>query len=226
MNGDNRYTVLPIIATLLPLTRVSITDQILQYGIWAYLLIFVVIMFTSTVVGGPIPDNLFLILIGAAAIDNSLSMEWLFVMAVGGGFAGYEINYWSGRLFGFEICREACSLVFHDTNVQKALDIMGRFGPAALILSRFMPVLNLPSFIAGVDSMEYRRYVIFNLISSAIWCGTLLVLGYYIGSIAIINQYLDDLTDLFIIIMAVAIIIVLVIFARDYVKRKGNRTPE
>ena len=85
--------MLPIIAALLPLTRVSITDQILQYGIWAYLLIFVVIMFTSTVVGGPIPDNLFLILIGAAAIDNSLSMEWLFVMAVGGGFAGYEINY-------------------------------------------------------------------------------------------------------------------------------------
>ena len=103
---------------------------------------------------------------------------------------------------------------------------MGRFGPAALILSRFMPVLNLPSFIAGVDAMEYRRYVIFNLISSAIWCGTLLVLGYYIGSIAIINQYLDDLTDLFIIIMAVAIIIVLVIFARDYVKRKDSRSPE
>ncbi len=104
--------------------------------------------------------------------------------------------------------------------------MMNRFGPAALILSRFMPVLNLPSFIAGVNAMEYRRYVVFNLISSVIWCGTFLVLGYYIGSIAIINQYLDGLTDLFLILMAVAIIIVLVMFARDYVRQKGSRSPE
>ena len=225
MSGDCLYTVLPVIAVLLPFTTVSITDQILSYGIWTYLLIFVVITFTSTVVGGPIPDSMFLILIGAAAIDNGLSMVWLFVMAVGGGFAGYEINYWSGRRFGLAICRGACQLVLHDRNVQKALDIMERFGPASLIFSRFMPVLNLPSFIAGVDAMEYPRYVEFNLLSSAIWCGTLLVLGYYIGNISIINQYLDDLTDLFIIIMAIAIIIVLVMFVADYLKQKGNRSP-
>lgn len=221
ISGNCLYTVFPVITILLPLTSVSITDQILSLGIWSYLLIFVVIVFTSTIVGGAIPDNTFLILIGAAAIDNELSMLWLVVVAVLGGFAGYEINYWSGRLFGLKICRGVCQLVLHDKNVENALDIMNRFGPAALILSRFMPVLNLPSFIAGVNAMEYRRYVVFNLISSAIWCGTLLILGYYIGSIPIINQYLDDLTDLFLIIMAVAIIVVLVMFARDFVNTKA-----
>ena len=104
--------------------------------------------------------------------------------------------------------------------------MLERYGPASLILSRFMPVLNLPSFIAGVNAMDYRRYVVFNLISSAIWCSTLLILGYYIGSIAIINQYLDDLTDLFLIIMAVAIIIVLITSARDYVKLKSSHPTE
>jgi membrane protein DedA with SNARE-associated domain len=85
--------VLPITAALLSLTPVSISDQILHYGILAYLLVFVVLVFTSTIIGGPIPDNTFLILIGAAAVDNNLSMELLFVVAVLGGFAGYEINY-------------------------------------------------------------------------------------------------------------------------------------
>ena len=103
---------------------------------------------------------------------------------------------------------------------------MDRFGPAAMILSRFMPVLNLPSFIAGVNAMEYRRYVVFNLISLAVWCGTLLMLGYYIGSIAIIDKYLDDLTDLFFVVMALAIIVVLVMFIRDYMKQTGSRSPE
>ena len=226
MGGNCQYTLLPIIAALLPFTSVPISDQILQYGIWTYLLIFVVITFTSTVIGGPVPDSTFLILIGAAAIDNSLSIPWLFVMAAGGGFTGYEINYWSGRLFGYEICRGVCPTVLHDRNVRKALDTMNRFGPAALVISRFMPVLNLPSFIAGVNGMEYHKYVAFNLISSAIWCGTLLTLGYYIGSVAIINQYLDDLTDLFFVLMAVAIVVVLVMFIRDYVNRKDNRFPE
>ena len=90
---------------ILPFTNSSISDQILSYGIWTYLLIFMVILFSSTVFGGPVPDTTFLLLIGAAAIDNSLLMIWLFVMTVMGGFAGYEINYWSGRLFGLRICR-------------------------------------------------------------------------------------------------------------------------
>jgi len=218
--------VLPVIATILPLTSTSLSDQILSYGILAYLLIFIVIMFTSTVVGGPIPDNTLLILIGAAATDHGLSMEGLFVAAVLGGFLGYEINYWCGRLFGLKICRGACPLVLHDKNVQKAIDMMDRFGPAALILSRFMPVLNLPSFIEGVNAMEYRKYVIFDLISSVVWCGTLLVLGYYIGTIAIINQYLDDFTNLVIIIMGVAIIVVLVMFVRDYMKQRDSGSME
>jgi membrane-associated protein len=220
MSGDCLYTVLPTIAVLLPLSSVSITDQILSLGIWAYLLIFIVILFTSTIVGGAIPDNTFLILIGAAAIDNELSMPWLVVVTVLGGFSGYEINYWIGRIFGLKICRGVCQLVLHDKNMEKALAMMDRYGPASLILSRFMPVLNLPSFVAGVNAMEYRRYVVFNLISSIFWCGVLLVLGYYIGSIAISNQYLDDLTDLFLIVMAVAIIVVLVMFARDYVNTR------
>ena len=211
---------------LLSLTPHSMSDQIVSYGIWVYLLIFFIILFTSTVVGGSIPDNTFLILIGAAAIDNNLSMIWLFVMAVGGGFVGYEINYWSGRIFGLKLCRGVCPIVLHDKNVKKGLDMMDRFGPFGLILSRFMPVLNLPSFVAGLNAMEYRRYVVFNVISSVVWCATFLILGYYIGSISIISQYLDILTDLFFILMAVAIIIVLVMFARDYVRRKSNRSPE
>jgi len=226
ISGDCLGTVLPFIASFLSLNGTSLSDQILSYGIWTYLLIFIVILFTSTIIGGAIPDSTFLILIGAAAIDNDLSMLWLVVMAVLGGFLGYEINYWGGRLFGLRICRGVCQLVLHDKNVEKARGMLERYGPASLILSRFMPVLNLPSFIAGVNAMDYRRYVVFNLISSAIWCSTLLILGYYIGSIAIINQYLDDLTDLFLIIMAVAIIIVLITSARDYVKLKSSHPTE
>jgi membrane-associated protein len=218
--------VFTILADLLPLTSLSIADQIQQYGIWMYLLVFVVIMLASTIIGGSIPDNTFLIITGAVAVGNGLSMGFLFGAAVGGGFAGYEINYWSGRLFGLATCKGVCPIVLNDENVRKALELLDRFGPVSLILSRFMPVLNLPSFIAGLNAMEYRRYVGFNLISSVFWCGTLMMLGYYIGSITLISAYLDLLTDLFVVILAGTIILALAMVVRDYVRRKRTMSPE
>jgi membrane protein DedA with SNARE-associated domain len=62
--------------------------------------------------------------------------------------------------------------------VVKALALVDRYGPVALVLSRFMPVFNLPSFIAGMNGMEYRRYTGFNLVSSALWGGGLLIIGF------------------------------------------------
>jgi membrane-associated protein len=207
--------VFPFISALLPLTSVSLSDQILSFGIWVYLLVFLVIMLASTIVGGAIPDNTFLFLAGAVAADNSLSVEWLLVVAVGGGVAGYEINYWSGRLFGLTLCKRSCPMVLNDRRVRRALDLMDKFGPVSLVLSRFLPVLNLPSFLAGVNSMNYHRYLAYNLISAIIWCGILLTMGYFIGSISLVGLYLDYITDIFIVIMAATIIIAVMIFVRD-----------
>jgi membrane-associated protein len=218
--------VFPLLADLFPLTSLAMADQIQQYGIWIYLLVFVVIMLASTIIGGSIPDNTFLILTGAVAVGNGLSVGFLFGAAAGGGFAGYEINYWSGRLLGLATCKGVCPIILNDANVRKAIELLDRFGPVSLILSRFMPVFNLPSFIAGLHAMKYRRYVGFNLISSVFWCGTLMMLGYYLGSITLISAYLDLLTDLFVVILTGTIILVLAMFVRDYLSRKRTRSPE
>jgi membrane-associated protein len=201
---------------LLPFTSLSLSDQILSFGIWVYLLIFVIILLASTIAGGVIPDNTFLFLAGAVAAGNSLSVEWLLVAAVCGGFAGYEINYWSGRLLGLTICQRSCPRVLNDKHVRRALELMDKFGPVSLIISRFLPVLNLPSFIAGISSMKYPRYLAYNLFSALIWCGVLLATGYFIGNISLIEAYLDYITDLFIVIMAATVIISVLIFVRDY----------
>jgi membrane protein DedA with SNARE-associated domain len=91
--------VFPLLSALPSLSSLSLADQILQSGMWVYLLVFLVILLASTIVGGPIPDNTFLLLTGAVASGDGLSMELLLIVAMAGGFAGYEINYWSGRLF-------------------------------------------------------------------------------------------------------------------------------
>ena len=112
--------------------------------------------------------------------------------------------------------RKAARLILTDKHLHRALNLLDTFGPVSLVLSRFLPVLNLPSFIAGMHSMRYRRYLIFNLISSIVWCGILLAMGYFIGGISLIGEYLDYITDIFIVIMAATIIVAVLIFVRDY----------
>ena len=52
MSGDCLYTVLPFIASILSLSSTSLTDQVLSYGIWTYMLIFIVIGGDSWVISG------------------------------------------------------------------------------------------------------------------------------------------------------------------------------
>jgi membrane-associated protein len=207
--------VFPFLLALLPTTGPALTDQVLHLGLWVYLGVFIVIMLASTIVGGTIPDNTFLVITGAVAADNGLPVLWFLAMAIGGGFAGYEINYWSGRLFGLTVCQGRCPAVLADTNVRRGLDLVDRFGPLSLVLSRFLPVLNLPSFIAGAETMNYRKYVVYNLISALLWAGSLMTIGYFLGGISIVGEYLDYVTDFFIIITIATVLIAVGIFIRD-----------
>ena len=181
-------------------------------------MVFVIITLASTIDDGLIADKTSLFLTGAVARVNGLSMEWLFVMTIGGGLL-VRVNYWSVRLSGFAIFQGIYRTTLQDRNVRKALNAMEGFCPFALILSRVMPVLNLLSLIAGVDTMEYRMFAGFNLISSAVWDSSPQLIGYFFDSISLINEYLSYFTDLLIVMMIVTIIIAPVTFAHNYVKR-------
>jgi membrane-associated protein len=214
--------MLPVIATQLSFTFLSVSDDFLQYGIWMYLLVFVIVILGATVVGGLIPNNTFLFLSGAVARVSGLSMEWLLLTGAVGGFAGYEINYWQGRLFENAILRGAYQAALQQKNIRRVFDMMEDFGLVTLIVSRVMPVLNLPSFLAGADRMDHRRFAGLNLISSAVWGVSILVLGYFFGGIPIINEYLGSFLGLLIIVITITTIIALIVFVRRYLKRNDD----
>lgn len=202
-----------------------VSDQIFSLGIWAYLLLFCIFLVSSTVAGGMIPSNLLLLLAAAAVFDYGLSLMALSLAATGGGFAGYQINYWSGRLLDLSRCRKGCPGMLNDTNMQKARDLTNKYGPVALILSRFLPVLNLPAFIAGVESMNARTYVFYNFLSAVLWCGIFLVLGYLIGNIPFVRHNIDVITILFLVITASAFLVVGILLVRDYLRSGIDRDP-
>src|SRR5271157_5444400 len=154
----------------------SLPVQTEHYGSWIYLLIFLTILVASSFIITPFPGNSLLFVSGALATTHQLEISWLFFISVTAAYVGYDINYWSGRLLGIAVCKQGCPGVFEDKNIKKSLDLMKRYGTISIIVSRFIPAVNLPPFFAGMESMNYRLYIGMNLAGAVLWSGLVLSL--------------------------------------------------
>lgn len=122
----------------------------------------------------------FLVNQGIIIFNIHLLAMILFVAAVLGDNVGYAF----GRRLGRRLFRRKDSLLFHQDNLKRAEDFYEAHGPKTIILARFVPVVRtFAPIIAGVSKMEYRTFVVFNLIGAFIWAVGLTYLGYFVGDV-------------------------------------------
>ena len=191
-----------------------------QYGSWVYILIFVVILLASVFVITPMPANSLLFVSGAMVMNGQLSLEWVLTSAVAAAYIGYDLNYWSARLLGLTACRKGCPHIFGARNIERANALLAQYGPISIIISRFIPVLNLPPFFAGLNSMDYRRYMLFNLLGAVIWCVIILIIGYVMGGFEIIRKYLPLIFVLVILALAVSLVYGLGVLLKGLLRKR------
>lgn len=209
------------ILDMIPDTASTLFGPSFHSGIWFYLLVFVVILLAAVFVVTPVPDQSILFLAGAIAENNQVSLAWVLVASIAGAYVGYDLNYWSGRLLSLAVCRRFCPHIIHAKKIQRARALMARFGPASVVISRFIPAVNLPPFFAGLDSMNYGRYMTVNLLGAVLWCGATVLLGYFVGSLGIIQDYVNPLFDLVVLVTIIAIA-----YAAIRLIRKGGKNGE
>lgn len=197
--------MLSSILDLLPDAAPSLLGPSFHSGIWFYLLVFVVILLGAVFIITPVPENSLLFLAGAMVVNNQVSLVWVLVASIAGAYVGYDLNYWTGRLFSLAVCRRFCPHILHAKNIEKTRALMERFGPASVVISRFIPAVNLPPFFAGLDSMDYRRYVIANIVGAALWCSVTVLLGFFVGSFEIVQDYVTFIFDLVLVVTVIVI---------------------
>ncbi|MGA2934898.1 MAG: DedA family protein [Methanomicrobiales archaeon] len=190
---------------LIPDTAPTLFGPSFHSGIWFYLLVFIVILLGAVFIITPVPENSLLFLAGAMVVNNQVSLFWVLVASILGAYVGYDLNYWSGRLLNLAVCRRFCPHILHAKNIEKTRALMERFGPISVVISRFIPAVNLPPFFAGLDSMDYGRYVVANILGAALWCTITVLLGYFVGSFEIIQDYVTFIFDLVLVITVITI---------------------
>jgi len=83
---------------------------------------------------------------------------------------GPLVGYWYGNLWGPRLFSRD--------------EFYERHGGKALILARFMPVVRtFAPVVAGMASMEYRRFVGYTVIGAVVWAVGVTWLGYFLGSL-------------------------------------------
>lgn len=106
--------------------------------------------------------------------------------------AGDQVGYSFGRRVGPALFTRPHSRLFDPAHVQRANEFFERRGPSALIIARFVPMVRtFVPIVAGVGSMEYRRFVVFNLIGACAWGIGVTTLGYFLGEVEVVKDNLD-----------------------------------
>ncbi|MCX5212116.1 VTT domain-containing protein [Kitasatospora sp. NBC_00240] len=120
---------------------------------------------------------------------------WLVcLLVVAAAVAGDQVGYLFGRKVGPGLFRRPDSRLFKQENVEKAAAFFERHGPKAIVLARFVPIVRtFTPVVAGVSRMNYRTFVLFNVIGGVLWGAGVTVLGHFLGRIAFVRDNIEPI---------------------------------
>ncbi|MEN9614371.1 MAG: hypothetical protein RLZZ347_678 [Candidatus Parcubacteria bacterium] len=161
------------------------------------------------------PGDSLLFTAGLLASQGYFSIVALAVGSCVCAIAGDSVGYAFGKKVGPKLFTKEDSIFFHKKHVARAEAFYQHYGPKAIILARFVPVVRtFVPIVAGVGSMEYRKFVRSNVVGGILWAGAMTLLGFWLGTvIPSIDRYLLPIIALIILVSLVPII-------REYIKAR------
>lgn len=106
--------------------------------------------------------------------------------------AGDQAGYLFGRKVGPALFRRPNSRLFKQENVEKAHEFFEKHGAKSIVLARFVPIVRtFTPIIAGVSRMNYRTFVLYNVLGGILWGSGVTCLGYFLGQIDFVQKYFE-----------------------------------
>jgi len=179
-----------------------------------YLILFVVFAETGLFFGFFLPGDYLLFLAGLFTASGLLDVSIVTLCAgmILAGILGNFVGYWFGRRTGPMLFKRKESWIFKRKYIVMAEEFYNKYGGAALILGRFMPIIRtFAPIFAGIVRLDFKKFVLYNVIGSFLWVLTLTLAGFYLGrQFPQIIEYIEYIVIGFVALTASPIIIALV----------------
>ena len=161
-----------------------------DYGIWTYGILFLIIFLETGLVVTPfLPGDSLLFAGGTFAALGSLDVRWLVIFLSIAAIAGDTVNYWIGYATGPKVFKREKSPFLNKKHLQRTHQFYEKYGGKTIILARFIPIIRtFAPFVAGIGSMTYGRFIIYNISGGISWVLIFVFGGYFFGNIPFIRH--------------------------------------
>ena len=161
-----------------------------QYGVWTYLILFLIIFCETGLVVTPIlPGDSLLFAVGTFAARDALDLGLLLVLLSVAAVAGDTVNYAIGYRVGPQIFRKEGVRFLNREYLDRTHRFYERHGAKTIVIARFVPIIRtFAPFVAGVGRMSYARFVTYNVAGGVGWIAALVLGGYLFGNISVVRQ--------------------------------------
>jgi membrane-associated protein len=167
---------------------VHLEEIIRNYGTWTYAILFLIIFCETGLVVTPIlPGDSLLFAAGSFAARGALDPVLLFALLSVAAILGDTLNYWVGHYLAPRMER---GLPFVKREyIDRTNAFYAKHGGKTIILARFMPIVRtFAPFVAGIGAMEYRRFLLFNVVGAFLWIALFVFGGYFFGTIPAVEH--------------------------------------
>jgi membrane-associated protein len=180
-----------------------LSQVIAQYGVWTYLILFLIVFCETGLVVTPfLPGDSLLFAAGAFAALGALDPWVLIPLLIVAAVVGDTLNYWVGAYIGPRAF-EGNLRFLRKEHLDRTRAFYERHGGKTIILARFVPIVRtFAPFVAGVGTMSYPRFITYNVVGAVLWVGLLVLAGFYFGNIPVVR---DNFTVVILAIIAISV---------------------
>ncbi|MGV0624424.1 DedA family protein [Mycolicibacter minnesotensis] len=135
---------------------------------------------------------------------------------------GDQTGYFIGRRLGPALFKKEDSRFFKKHYVTDSHAFFEKYGPAAIILARFVPFARtFVPVIAGVSYMRYPVYLAFDIVGGVLWGAGMTLTGYWLGTT--VPGITDHLELIIIGILFVSLLPAFYSATKAFLARRANR---
>lgn len=161
-----------------------------NYGLWTYLILFLIIFCETGLVVTPfLPGDSLLFGVGALAAGTSLNVGWLFILLSIAAILGDAVNYWIGYKIGSKLLQKEDSRFLKKEYIDRTHRFYEKYGGKTIIFARFVPIIRtFAPFVAGIGRMSYWQFAAYNVVGGLVWISSFLYAGYFFGNIPAVKE--------------------------------------
>lgn len=196
----------------------SLASIVQQYGLWTYMIVFIMIFCETGLVITPfLPGDSLLFVLGAFSAVGIFDLPLVMAIVIIAGILGDTTNYHVGKIIGPKIFHSDTSRFLNKKHLIQTQKFYETYGSKAIVIARFMPIVRtFAPFVAGVGKMEYRTFFLWNITGAILWAVSFILGGYFFGNIPFVQK---NLTLMVMIIIAASLVPPLIEYFR---KRKKH----